>query len=489
MKIQVKIRKGIQGADGILVAEIMAISIMLVPVFIISFYTLPSTDDFFNSVVMRTGLSDHRFYISAAISAVAYYWKNISGYFFSAFLNFYISPLLRGGVEALRVTVFILNLFFYTSLYFFVNKLLEFFYNIRNLKDILLAYILVLFAFTNNEYNSEMISWYCTMIGYLFVVACSFWGIICFLKAIQSDKLKYWIISSVLGFLASGGSLNITALNCGLYLLIAFVAVHTYQKKKFVFICFFSALTGAAVNVLAPGNYIRHGVDSYPVFSALSEANYYVRQQIQELMFYSPFVLLLCIFFVLMLKNIHNPRRIKGWHLVAFGGVIILGATMVNFPVCLGYIVNYFPDRCVWIQNCVIYLGGFSWVACLAEWVRGKFGDFEIQKDAMVCIGISFVFYVCSLCSQRNLSYYPTVDMIKQIVGGEIADFSEYWVEILEEIDRSEESEVTIYREEIKMNDFIRRPDFISEENAETDERIAEYYGKDSVCIAIGAEE
>lgn len=483
-----KKRKLFQKMDGVLIAEIAVISIILLPVFIVSFYTLPSTDDYYNSVVIRTSLSHHRFYISAAISGTIYYWKNISGYFFGAFLNFYISPLLRGGIEALRITVFVLNFFFYVSLYFLVNELLEFFWCVRNIKIALLVYILVLFAFTNNEYNSEMISWYCTMIGYLFVVACSFWGIIYFLKAVQNNKLKYLIASSVLGFLASGGSLNITALNCGMYLIVAFAAVYMFQKKKIAFICFFSALAGAVVNVLAPGNYIRHGAGPYSVLEALSTASYYGKQQIQELVLYSPFVLLLCIFFVLMLKMIHNPRAIKGWHLVAFGWIIVAGIIMVNFPVCLGYIVDYFPDRCVWVQNCVIYLGSFSWIACLAEWIKRRFGDFEIRKDTMICIGICFIFYGCSLCSRRDISYYPTIDMIKQIVSGEIADFSDYWVDILEEIERSEEDGVTIYRKEIKTNDFIRRPDFISEENSETDERIAEYYEKDWIHIILEAE-
>lgn len=351
-----KIRKWLQKMDGIIIAEIVAICTMLVPVFIISFYTIPSTDDFVNSVTIRKSLLQHRFYLNAAISETAYYWKNISGYFFGVFMNFFISPLLRGGIEALRIVVFILNFFFYTSLYFLVKKLLRFFYNIQNIKVIFLVYILVLFAFTNNEYNTEMISWYCTMIGYLFVAACGFWGIICFLEAIQSDKLIYVIASSVLGFLASGGSLNVTALNCGIYFWIAFVAVCVYRKNKIAFICFFSALGGAVVNVLAPGNYIRHGTDSYPILSALSTANYYGKQQIQELVLYSPFILLLCIFFVLMLMIIHNPRPIKGWHLIVFGGGDYFRSCYGQFPGMLGVHSELFSgSMCLGAELCNIF--------------------------------------------------------------------------------------------------------------------------------------
>ncbi|RKJ46728.1 hypothetical protein D7X98_00010 [bacterium 1XD8-76] len=489
MKKQVKIKKWLQGIDGMIILEIVAVCIMLIPVFIISFYTIPSADDFVNSVTIRTSMQNHRFYISAAISEVIYYYKNVSGYFFGAFLNFYISPLLRGGMGALRLTVFLLNLYFFVSLYFFINEFLRFFYNIRSLKVILFVYTLVLFIFINCKYNSEMTSWYCTMIGYIFIVACTFWGIIFFLKAIQSGEIKYAVLSSAVGFLASGGSLNLTALNCGMYLLVAYFGYKAYQKKKISTICFVSALAGAIINAVAPGNFIRHGVDSYPVFRALYVANYHVKQEMQELMFHSPFILLLCIFFVLMLKTIHNPRNIKGRSLIIFAGIIMLGAAVVNFPVCLGYIESYFPDRCVWVQNCVIYLGAFAWTACLAEWVKGKFYDLEIKKDVMICICISFLLYGCNLCVIRDPSDYPTLDMIKQIASGEIAGYVDYWEGVLQEIEYSEESEVVVTREEIRSNTFIRDPDLSFDKDYEMNVGIARYYGKDSVYITIGAEE
>lgn len=129
-----KIRKWVQKMDGILITEIVAISIMLVPVFIISFYTIPSTDDFNNFVTIRTALEHHHFYINAAISEVIYYYKNVSGYYFAAFLNFYISPFLRGGIVALRITVFLINFFFFVSLYFLYTKCLIFFITFKNLK-------------------------------------------------------------------------------------------------------------------------------------------------------------------------------------------------------------------------------------------------------------------------------------------------------------------------------------------------------------------
>ena len=487
---QMKIKKWFQRIDGILITEMAVIGIMLIPVFIISFYTIPSTDDFSNIVTVRTALQHHRFYISAALSEVIYHYKKISGYFFTAFLNFYISPFLRGGMGGLRVTIFLINLFFYVSLYFFVDEMLNFFFNIRSLKAVLFAYILVLFAYINCEYHMEMTTWYCTLVGYVLVVACSFWGIIFCLKAMRRGKVGYAVASSVLGFLASGGCLNVTALNCGMYLLAAYLGCRVYQKRKIAIVCFASALAGGIINAVAPGNFIRHGTDVYPsIFRTLSLANYHVKQEIQELLFYSPFILLLCIFFVFMLKIIRDPRSIKGWQLAVSVGVIILGAVIVNFPVCLGYMENYFPDRCVWVQNFVIYFGAFGWTACLAEWIKAKFCDLEIKKETIICIGISFIFYGCNLCAIRDPSDYPTIDMIKQIASGEIVAYAEYWEDVLDEIENSEDREVIVIREEIKSNAFIKDIDISTDEKYETNVQIAKCYGKDSVRIAIGAEE
>lgn len=483
-----KVKSGKWNIDLIFMAEIAVVCIMLIPILIISFYTIPAADDFVNSVTVRESLLQHRSYMAAAISEVVYYYKNISGYFFGAFLNFYISPLLRGGIGTLRAAVFIINLFFYISLYYLIYELLKFFYNIQDAKKTLLIYIFVLFSFLNNVYNSEMISWYCTMIGYAFVVACMFWGIIFFLKAIQSEKLKYAIAASVLGFLSSGGSLNITALNCGIYLLIAYVDI-AFHKKKTTVICFASALAGGVINVAAPGNFARHGVDSYPVFGALRLAVYYGKEELQEILFYSPFILLLCIFLVFMLKVIHNPRPIRGISLVIYAVFIFMGIVVVNFPVCLGYIVDYFPDRCIWVQNCVIYFGGFTWTACLAEWIKSRFGNFEIRKDAMIFISISFVLYGCNLCSLRDPSDYPTIDMIKQLANGEIAEYVDYWMDVFEEIEYSEEQGVVIYREEIKKNQFILYPLITENIDHEMNRGIADYYGKEWVYMTTDRNE
>lgn len=476
-------RKWMKKIDWVLMTEIAAVCMIVFPILIISLYVLPAGDDFVNVARVKKVLLEKHSYFIMAISEVIHYYKNISGYYSGAFLNFYLSPFLRGGIVLQRIVVCSINLFFYVSLYFFVNELLCFFYHIKNKKVNILAYLLILFAMTNHYNNRDMWTWYCALVGYVFIAAMMFWGIIFFLKALQNNKRKYMVVASLLGFLASGGSLNLVALNCGLYLIVGFLGIMIYRKKKISLICFFGALLGAIINVIAPGNYIRHGENTpYSVIGALKEAIYIAETKVQELLLYSPFIMLLCIFFILMLKYIRIQRTIKGIYLVAGIFLIAIGVVVVNFPVCFGY-VAFFPDRCIWVQDLTIYIGMFGWMACLAEWIKKKFGEIEIRKDALLCITVSFVLYLCNLSTVRDISTYPTVQMIKEIASGEIKGYAAFWEGILREIEMSDSKEVVLYREELLYNDFLLTLGI--DEDIETFANLgaSSYYDKDWIYL------
>lgn len=230
--------------DWILMGEIVSICVILIPIFILSFYAIPAADDFSMSNKITASMAEGYSHIGASLHMTIVYYKYFGGYFFALFANWLVSPLLRGGINALRITVFAINLFFYLSLYVFVKNLLKIFFEAENLKVKLLLYFLVLFAITNNYNNSETWTWYCVSIAYVFLIGCMFWGIIFFIKAVKCEKALYIIGAAVIGFLVSGGSLIVTALNCGIYLLIGFWAVYVYNKKKVAIICFCNALGG-----------------------------------------------------------------------------------------------------------------------------------------------------------------------------------------------------------------------------------------------------
>lgn len=476
--------------DWILVGEIISICIILVPILLVSLHALPAADDFSNSNKVRTSMANGFSHMQAALDLTVHYYKYCSGYFFAVFLNFLISPLLRGGIGALRGVVFVLNLIFYVSLYYFVSNLLQIFFEVKSKKVELAAYLLVLFAFTNIDNNSQTWTWYCVLIAYIFVIASMFWGIIFFLKAMQSKKVIYIVAAAVIGFFVSGASLNVTALNCGIYLILGFLGFKIYNKKKIPIICFGSALLGGLINLAAPGNFIRHEsvTDVYPIGGAAKAAALLTWTKFQQLFFYTPFIVLLLMFFVLAIKCFPKWNQIKGWHLILALGVIFLGVTIVNFPVCLGYNSAEMPDRCVWVEDCTIYIGIFSWAACLAGWVRSKTDGMEIRKDTLVCIAVSCMLFLCSLGRARGLGSYPTVQMAKQLMNGEIAEYDIFWESVLEEIETSPDRGVAVLRERIEENQFVYSPRILSDRTWWVNAAVALYYDKDWIYVSTEGE-
>lgn len=136
-----------------------------------------------------------------------------------------------------------------------------------------------------------------------------------------------------MGFLVSIGPLNITALNCGCYLLIGYIGIKIYKTKRAAVICFCSSLFGGIANVLSPGNFIRHDQIAgaigghYAILGALKMAVYLGWSRMQYLLFYTPFILVLVTFFIIAFKWINYSERFKYVHpfrllYIIFGGHI-----------------------------------------------------------------------------------------------------------------------------------------------------------------------
>ena len=400
--------------DKVIMYEIIIISTIILPILIASTYSLPAADDFFNAYSMKEILRDNNSYIGAVLHRTYEFYRNSGGYTFSFFLNYFFSPYLLVGIKALRIANLFINLFFYVSLYFFIKSTLQNSFEIYNKKLILGVYILVLIAFTNNYNNSETLTWYCVSVAYVLVVTFMLWGIIFFIKAIQNGKKIYAVMASLLGFLVSGGALNVTALNCIIYLTVGILGVVIYKKRKISFICFFSAFIGGIINAISPGNFVRHESISsaYPIFGSLKSAAFLMWSRLQYLLFETPFILLLVIFFILISKHINYDK--KKYRLIVSPifvlVMVIFSIIVVNFPVCLGYSNGTFPDRCIWVEDCCIYLGFFGWTAYFTRWLKEKYKEeIIIQKREAVCIIISGILFFCSLGSVRDLDSYPTI--------------------------------------------------------------------------------
>lgn len=469
--------------------ELAIIGMILFPVLYISMHAIPVADDFTNAVTIKRRMDEANggFYIIEVFKQLYTYYMSWGGYYFSFFITSFFQPFMLGGLTGLRLMILLINMVFYGSLGILVSVLLRHIYGNTDIRIHLGIYMLVLPAFANHFKNTEVLAWYCVSGAYVLVVACLFWGVIFFVKALTQNKTRWTILASIFGFMVSGGALNIAALNCGLFLLIGVGGVMRGKKKTSI-ICFASALCGALVNASAPGNFVRHENinPDYPVIMALKDAANQGLERFQDIFLRTPFCVLLVILLVISIKYIKDETGYQYPFPLGVMLVLLSGIVVVNFPVCLGYAgENYFPERCIWIEDCTIYIVSAFMVFYISGWLKRKKYVQELSYHAILCIVISCVLFTCDLGARRGLNTYPLAQMASEIARGNIREYSRYWEQVLYEIAHSQDDEVTIVRSWKPSSEFLYEVGISDDKDLWVNAAIAEFYGKESVSFII----
>ena len=190
---------------------------VIIPILIYASKSFPVADDFGNTRYVRDSMVSESFFLTAVKLAGETYVR-LGGNFFSAFLNYFFTPFLRGGIVGIRIFNTIMHIVFYISVFvlvrFFSKHILKADSNIA-----LFLYFAFIFCLVNNRVNSDVYSWYVVLVAYILPTA-----ILMFCHSILiysvCTRNRMYIPAAILAFLVSGSSLNITALNCGLLLLL-----------------------------------------------------------------------------------------------------------------------------------------------------------------------------------------------------------------------------------------------------------------------------
>lgn len=465
--------------------EVLIFLFCILPVILTCFYIMPAADDFANMSQMKMLVMDQQnsFFEAAAIRTNQLYWQT-SGYFFAAFVNLIFSPFFRWGIIGLRIFCIGINLLLYVSLYIFVKVSLKYWLGVSKRSEIMPIYLMLLFCFTNLYLNAEASFWYCVLVAYVLMFIAILWGVLAFFKALELREKKWIVLTSVIGFLASGSSLNVTALNCFIYLLIGLYGFIVLKAKKCSVICFGSALAGAIINVLSPGNYARHDSVSsnYEIISSVYMSLKMVFMRFYEMFTNTlfPFVLLLLFVYILMFPQ--KGKIIKHIHPIFLGGLFAVALCVFAFPVFLGYSSDYLPDRCLFVQDAAMYLFFFAVVIYTANWLKVKYGEWRLRKENIAVLLLLTMVTFFSWHSGRSLvDTYPSLFLTKQIVNGENTKFRTYWEDVLHEIEFSEEENVVIYGKAPETSSKLISPR-IGEEDW-INWGVASYYDKKSVEI------
>lgn len=481
MKRQEKLYK----LEFINIELLVIIMVCIVPVLINCLYILPSADDFTNAAEVRLLLDEGNTFFSAAITRTIDLYVNTSGYFFASFLNMFFTPILRFGIDGIRIFCLLVYLTFFGILYFFIKSTLSGWMKINNKQSILVTYTLIVLCFTNiRQVGADY--WYCFLVAYMLPIVVGMLGLIFFEKALHEEK-RHWIAgASVLGFLVSGSSLNITAMICIFYLLIAIVGVLELEKKKISIVCFGMTLLGGILNLLSPGNYTRHDYVSsdYDITEAILYAVDVVFSRVYMVMTSSilPFILVLLFLYFLCVplkKVVYKKISIICMLIIATGSLVTIA-----FPVALGYGTQWYPQRCIFVQDVAMYFFFFVIVIYSASRVKEKWFVDKLDKQQLFVVLLLFILSFCIWCDGKKMvEVFPILNVVQGELSGDSAEIARYWESIFEEIELSESEDVVVYREKLTKEAVYLPPGLLEDSRYWVNIDIARYYGKNSISI------
>lgn len=471
----------------ILFMEIVVLIFLILPILIVSFFSIPIGDDFSTGYEVLKKMEEGKNIWNAAMACTVHRYLVWGGFYSGQFLNFLINPYINWGMAGYHIVIFLINLFSMVSLYFFVYSILKYIFDVHRVSIHMTFYLMSILMFYEVAYNSEIYYWYCVSVSYTLLISLMLWAIGLALKIINKTSIFGMVMAGILGFIVSGAALNVVALNCGIALLI-FIYGYVAKKKWAQGVYFCGAFLGAITNVCAPGNFIRHEsiMEGYAITDALMAAFKQFNDRILYLMKTTPYIMILSIVFIISIKCLRSSTVKGNFKIVILMFLLIyIAGTVVNFPVLLGYGEGYFPDRCVYVEDCLIYIGFFVWTIYLAKTVTEK----RTEKVIGIILAILTVINGSLFITEKlynNLSEWTSIKCIEELHSGTAQNYYDYWSDVLNQIEQSNETVVTVIKSENEgTNHLLPTMGITSDEDNWVNKAVAIYYGKETIQLII----
>lgn len=393
------------------------------------------------------------------------------------FLQGFLSPANGFGIIQLRIVMLLNILLFVVSLVLFVNNICR--YCGIEVSDRLIIVGVVIICIFGFYSWSEIFYWFSGAVSYSFPLSFCLLGIATFL---QSKKKIEFILSAVLMFLASGGSLEVAGTGCFTLLSICLFEMMNKKINYKKYIVFFIAVAGALINATAPGNFVRHSViDSsglnlkVAIISTIAE----VVCTIEELLFDKPFLIFIIIAGVVG-RRIGRGEKLKINNKSLF--MIILSAAIAPFvtcfPVALGYSAGNFPNRCKFVEIVVVVIS-FLIITLVVGSVFWNCLDFMYRREMLAVLAM-FAIVMVNINQSWKLSQMTFFKMWELIGKDKYREYYNEVNDIYDSIAEDTNEDVFIYEKPDDISEFAVFN--ISEDMSDwINKSVASYYGKQSV--------
>ncbi len=410
----------------------LIILVLLIPILIVSFYNIPSVDDFSYSSRVSDALSAGAGFfevIKTAWETSMYYMETWQGLYTSAFV-LSLQPAVFGlqyawvGPVLMMVCIFAgVTTFIKATIYAFDTE------SEKHKKEIFIIIILVFFFIIQCMPSvTEGIFWFNGAANYTLPWAIAAVNISLVSTAIKQDKIDFKLFAViVLSAVLSGGNHVSTFMNillCGFAVVVSFF---TTRKKGMIvsLSALISSCIGFYIVMSAPGTAVRRSMmGKQSVFVTVGAAAYKFFLMFEEY-FTLTFALLLIVLTPEIVKIGKNLPKIKLTHLIAavlIFGVVICGMLSVPFFVMasfgsprtqnlyyftwvLGMIIIYSILIIMWLQN-------MNWKV-MPDYVT------EFLKNLSVVACMVLIVFTAFVANLEKLEFGTSTRAVMELIKGE----------------------------------------------------------------------
>lgn len=412
-------------------------------------------------------------------------FMNWQGTYFSMFSQALFSPLNGAGVVQLRIIMVLNMILIYASLFGLFAAISKRFFLRVVWHYVLPSYAMTVFAMNAYKIWSEVYYWYSGAISYSWPFSFMCVGLTLYLLwnvKQKTAKKGYLIGACICLFLTSGGSLQVAGTSC--YFILLLVLFDTWREKKISvarWSVFLSALVGALINTIAPGNYVRYesgGESELHFLRAISATLLTVKSELDWLLTKTSFVFILLLMFVVGIFA-GQYLQCKKYKIILFSGMLLATPFVTMFPVALAYDASYFPNRCQYILD-IVLMGTFMFgAAALGVLLKDIYATYKERLQLMVIFtGIAIAIFVSN--ETYDLSELNMFKTKIALDSGSIQNYSKNCIEMYEYIENADEMDVVVEKLPLTLPTFTKVL-ITDDPTFWINEALAVYFDKNSV--------
>lgn len=282
-------------------------------------------------------------------------------------------------------------------------------------------------------------------------------------------------------FMASGGTLEVAGTGCFILLGICIVKkiANIVEYRDYLF--FATAVIGALINTIAPGNYIRQSmIDSTGIHIHLAFLGAICEtiKTTEVLLCDTPFSLFLLFVFLIGIKTGgRGGGNEKCLALVLL--LSIVEPVVTCFPVILGYSGSSFPNRCKFVETVIIVIMLVLIAVIAGDLLGGRIKERFFTKEMYILLVVP-LFVMPSINDGWRLTESVPYKMWEQMADDSYKKYNLQVRDIFNTVANDSNPDVFIYKLPEDIPGFSRIN--ISEDMSDwVNTAIASYYGRKSV--------